>query len=47
MMEADKDAQMNRTSTRILPSGKISMAHAGAFGVATGASGTAILASMV
>lgn len=47
MVEVEKDARMSRTLTRILPTGKISMTHAGVFGVATGVAGTAVLASMV
>jgi len=43
VIEVDNDAQMTRTENRPLPTRVISIAHAVAFGVATGIAGTAIL----
>lgn len=43
--EVELDAKMNRTCKRPLPAGKISRSHAVAFGAATAATSTAILAA--
>lgn len=46
-LEADSDVLMRRTQSRPLPAGELSMGHALAFGVVTGALGTALLALTV
>jgi len=43
MLEKDLDAKMKRTCNRPLPSGKVSLPEAGAFGIATGLAGTGML----
>jgi protoheme IX farnesyltransferase len=44
-IERDYDALMRRTRQRPLPTGRISVAHAAGFGVATGVASTAMLAA--
>jgi len=46
-MEIDKDARMNRTLKRVLPTGRISHLHALLFGFGTGVLGVTILATTV
>ena len=44
ILERDRDARMKRTANRPIPSGKVSMAEATAFGTALGFAGVGILA---
>ena len=47
IIETDKDALMARTQLRMLPTGKMTRAHATLFGVATGGLGVAALYTFV
>jgi heme o synthase len=46
VIEKDNDAAMNRTKARPLPTGRVPLSNATAWGIATGLSGTAILYSL-
>ena len=43
IFEIDRDASMNRTKKRPLPSGEVSLMEASTFGITTGAAGTGLL----
>eukprot|EP01112_Ceratiomyxa_fruticulosa_P001438 TRINITY_DN1153_c0_g1_i1.p1 TRINITY_DN1153_c0_g1~~TRINITY_DN1153_c0_g1_i1.p1 ORF type:complete len:429 (-),score=66.52 TRINITY_DN1153_c0_g1_i1:120-1406(-) len=47
IIEVSYDAQMARTAKRTLPTGKLTITHATAFGVVTGLTGCALLATQV
>lgn len=47
IIEIERDAIMSRTQKRILPTGKVSVRHAMAFGITTGLLGFGLLATQV